>query len=219
MKKTFDTIGDLKLFSKQLKTQVKRAQEKKKQAEKLAKQAEIEKNIFRHHMADVMPLKAHGRALLEHTKPLPLPTQRLQDNQEVMFSSLSDELDVETLLDTDEALSHRKSGISLEHLRKLRRGHWKIQKELDLHGYRRDDAREALYTFLRESCAQGLRCVRIIHGKGHGSPGKTPILKAHALSWLIQSKNVLAYTQARPADGGAGALIVMLKPSQGNSKT
>ncbi|MFZ9182955.1 MAG: Smr/MutS family protein, partial [Hylemonella sp.] len=56
----------------------------------------------------------------------------------------------------------------------------------------------------------GLRCVRVVHGKGHGSPGKTPVLKNRVHSWLVQKKEVLAFVQARPADGGAGALVLLL---------
>lgn len=207
----YTDLSELKGITKRLKAQAKQAEEERKRQKQLARQAQAEQDIFRRHVADVIPLKNDNRAILEHPKPRPIPFKRLQDNEEVMISSLSDEFDVETLLDTDEALSYRQPGISLEMVRKLRRGHWRIQAELDLHGYRRDDAREALYTFLREACAQGSRCIRIIHGKGHGSPGKTPVLKAHVLSWLMQSNNVLAYTQARAADGGAGALIVLLK--------
>ena len=209
----YGNFADLKKVSKVVKAQAKHAQEKRKTQQKLTIQAQAEKNIFRNHVADVTPLKPDNRTLLASLKPLPIPIERFKDNEKIAPSSFSDAFDVETLLDTDKALSYRQSGISLEVLRKLRRRHWRIQDELDLHGYCRDDAREALYTFLQNSCAGGLRCVRIIHGKGYGSPDRTPVLKAHALSWLMQSRNVLAYTQARAADGGAGALIVLLKAS------
>ena len=207
----YGNFADLKKVSKLVKEQARRAEEKRKKQQELIRQAQAEKNLFRHHVADVIPLKSDNRTILELPKPLPIPIKQLEDDKAVMLSSLSDEFDVETLLDTDEALSYRQTGISLDVLRKLRRGYWRIQDELDLHGYRRDDARETLHTFLKDSCTQGLRCVRVIHGKGYGSPGKTPVLKARVLSWLMQSKNVLAYTQARAADGGAGALIVLLK--------
>ncbi|MGL4667532.1 MAG: Smr/MutS family protein [Saezia sp.] len=208
---SYTHLTDLKKVGHSIKEQAKRAEEERKQQQKIALQTQNEQNLFRHYMASVTPLAPHNRALLAHPKPPPFPMKRLQGNEEVMLSSLSDEFDVEALLDKDEALSYRQSGISLDILRKLKRGHWNIQAELDLHGYRRDDAREALHTFVHQAGAQGLRYVRIIHGKGLSSPGKTPILKAHVLSWLMQSKNVLAYTQARAADGGAGALIVLLR--------
>ena len=95
---------------------------------------------------------------------------------------------------------------------KLRRGKWSIQRQLDLHGLRSDDARDALAAFLRESCKQGVRCVRVVHGKGLGSPGKAPVLKNKVHGWLAQRSEVLAFVQARPLDGGAGALVVLLRP-------
>jgi DNA-nicking Smr family endonuclease len=76
-----------------------------------------------------------------------------------------------------------------------------------------DDAREALATFLRDAVRQGMRCVRVVHGKGLGSPGKTPVLKGKVHSWLIQKNEVLAFVQARGDEGGAGALVVLLKPA------
>jgi DNA-nicking Smr family endonuclease len=138
--------------------------------------------------------------------------QRLLDEQEVLRSSLSDDFDVSSLLDTDTALSYAKPGVGPDVTRKLRRGEWAVQRELDLHGLRIEDAREALAHFIREAQKQGLRCVRVVHGKGLGSPGKTPVLKSRVHSWLMQKTEVLAYVQAKPADGGAGAVVVLLQP-------
>lgn len=127
-----------------------------------------------------------------------------------MREAISDEFDVETLLDTDEALSFRRAGMGPDVIRKLRRGGWSIQGQLDLHGLRREDAREALSQFIKDAVKVGWRCVRVVHGKGLGSPGKTPILKSKVQSWLVQKQEVLAFVQARPAQGGAGALVVLL---------
>ena len=118
--------------------------------------------------------------------------------------------DVSSLLETDESLSYRSPGIGPDVLRKLRQGHWSIQAHIDLHGLRRDGAREALGAFVRDCQRQGVRCVRVITGKGLGSPGKTPVLKHKVHGWLVQKKEVLAFVQARPAEGGAGALVVLL---------
>ena len=98
-------------------------------------------------------------------------------------------------------------------VRKLRAGHWSIQAQVDLHGLRREQAREALAGFLRQARHDGLRCVRVVHGKGLGSPGKTPVLKGKVHSWLVQKNEVLAFVQARADEGGAGALVVLLKPA------
>ena len=127
---------------------------------------------------------------------------------------MSDEFDVSTLLDVDDQLSFRRTGIGLDVTRKLRGGHWSIQRQLDLHGLRSDEAREALGQFIRLSHRTGVRCVRVVHGKGLGSPGRTPVLKGKVHSWLVQKKEVLAFVQARPAEGGAGALVVLLQPGK-----
>jgi len=130
----------------------------------------------------------------------------------VLREAISDEFDVETLLDTDDALSFRRRGIGPEVVRKLRRGHWAIQAQLDLHGLRREEAREQLSAFVREAERLGLRCVRVIHGKGNGSPGREPVLKSRVKGWLVQKREVLAFAQARGSDGGHGALVVLLRP-------
>ena len=85
-----------------------------------------------------------------------------------------------------------------------------IQRHIDLHGLRTDEARETLGQFLREAHQQGVRCVRVVHGKGLGSPGRTPVLKGRVLRWLVQKNEVMVFVQARPAQGGAGALLVLL---------
>jgi DNA-nicking Smr family endonuclease len=97
--------------------------------------------------------------------------------------------------------------------RKLRAGEWTIQREIDLHGMRSDEAREALSQFIRNAHKHGMRCVRVVHGKGLGSPGRQPVLKTKAQRWLIQKNEVLAFVQAKPSEGGAGALVVLLAPS------
>ena len=127
-----------------------------------------------------------------------------------MHEAISDDFDVESLLDTDEALSFRRPGIGPEVVRKLRRGVWAIQAQLDLHGLRRDEAREALVAFVRNADQRGLRCLRVVHGKGHGSPGREPVLKSKVHRWLAQRHEVIAFTQATGPQGGAGAVIVLL---------
>jgi DNA-nicking Smr family endonuclease len=132
-----------------------------------------------------------------------------------MLEAISDEFDVESLLDTDDALSYRSADIGPEVVRKLRRGVWAIQAQLDLHGLRREEARERLNRFVFDAKRAGLRCVRVIHGKGNGSPGREPVLKRKVQTWLVQKKEVIAFTQARASDGGNGALLVLLGPDKG----
>jgi DNA-nicking Smr family endonuclease len=145
--------------------------------------------------------------------PAPIPAQRQLDDQRVLKESISDQFDATTLLDVDDAMSFRRPGIGIDVARKLRRGHWSIQREIDLHGLRTEEAREALAEFLRNAMRDGLRCVRVVHGKGLGSPGKTPVLKGKVHGWLVQKNEVLAFVQARADEGGAGALVVLLAPA------
>lgn len=177
------------------------------------KRAEAERNLFQRAAGPVQPLRSHGRVHHVPEPPAPVPAQRQLDDRRVLHESISDEFDASTLLETDEALSYRRPGIGIDVARKLRRGHWSIQSEIDLHGLRTDDAREALSQFLREAVRQGLRCVRVVHGKGLGSPGKTPVLKGKVHGWLVQKNEVLAFVQARGDEGGAGAVVVLLKPA------
>jgi DNA-nicking Smr family endonuclease len=87
-----------------------------------------------------------------------------------------------------------------------------LQGELDLHGLTREAARDRLAAFVREAHRRGQRCVRIVHGKGHGSPGRQPVLKEKVQRWLAQRSEVIAFAQASGAQGGAGALLVLLAP-------
>lgn len=169
--------------------------------------------LFEQAVGKVLPLAVPSRHSARPAVPSPLPLQRERDERQVMREALSDGFDVETLLLTDEHLSYRRAGMGPDVVRKLRQGHWALQAEIDLHGLRTDQAREALGRFVRESHHRGLRCVRVVHGKGLGSPGKTPVLKSRVHSWLIQKNEVMAFVQARPAEGGAGALVVLLRPS------
>jgi DNA-nicking Smr family endonuclease len=171
-------------------------------------------NEFRDAVADVQPLHPQGRALHVPRAHPPHPTQRLRDEQEVLADSLSDEIDASSLLDTDDALSYRAAGIGPEVLRRLRRGEWAIQAHIDLHGHRVEEARHALVLFLKHALKNGLRCVRVVHGKGLGSRDKVPVLKGKVRGWLIQREDVIAFCQARPIDGGSGALVVLLRPGQ-----
>lgn len=177
----------------------------------LKAQRKADGNLFANAAGIVQPLPDKRTANLKKTLPEAIPRQQLRDDQAVLVEAISDEFDVSTLLDVDDTLSYRQSGIGTDVTRKLRRGNWSIQAQLDLHGLRTDDARERLGAFIRESSKHGIRCVRIVHGKGLGSPGKTPVLKNKVHGWLIQKKEVLAFVQAKPADGGAGAVVVLLQ--------
>jgi DNA-nicking Smr family endonuclease len=176
------------------------------------RQREAESNLFVRAVGAVQRLPEHDLVKLDGPSPAPIAHQRQKDNEAVLRDCLSDEFDASTLLDTDDALSFRRPGIGRDVIHKLRKGDWSIQREIDLHGLRSDEARVALAEFIRLAHRQGLRCLRVVHGKGLGSPGKTPVLKSKVHSWLVQKNQVMAFVQAKPAEGGAGALLVLLKP-------
>ncbi|HKX41068.1 MAG TPA: Smr/MutS family protein [Burkholderiaceae bacterium] len=194
------------------------AEEAARQREQAARERR-ERELFALTVGPVVPLHRGSAQAVAQAGPHPVPRQRERDEAAVMHEAISDEFDVESLLETDESLSFRRPGIAPDVVRKLRRGVWAIQAQLDLHGLRRDAARVRLADFLRAAGEEQLRCVRVIHGKGHGSPGREPVLKAKVKSWLAQHAQVLAYTQARAADGGAGALVVLLASSSRRVET
>jgi DNA-nicking Smr family endonuclease len=185
-----------------------RARQREAEAERLREQRRREE--FALAVGPVHALPASDRADVGRPKPPPEPLQRQADEQAALREALSDEVDVESLLLTDDGLSFRRPGISPDVVTRLRKGQWAIQAQIDLHGLRRDEAREALAAFVREAVRRGQRCVRVVHGKGHGSPGRQPVLKAKAQRWLGQCAEVVAFAQASAPQGGAGALIVLL---------
>ena len=192
------------------------ARERARAEDERAQRAERERErqareLFALSVGPVTPLARSGRAELPREQPAPEPVQRRRDEAQALRESLSDDFDVESLLETDALLSYRRPEVGPDVVRKLRRGGWVIQAEIDLHGLRRDEARAALSAFVREAGRQGLRCVRVVHGKGLGSPGREPVLKHRVHGWLVQKAAVLAFTQARAAEGGSGALVVLLR--------
>lgn len=181
------------------------------------RQARAEQELFVRSVGAVKPLTPQARVPLQTPAPAPEPLQLQRDQQAVLRESLSDEIDISRMIDTDDQLSYLRDGMGRDVIRKLRQGDWALQGEIDLHGLRSDEAREALGGFIRHAHRQGWRCVRVVHGKGLGSPGKTPVLKNKVLRWLVQKNEVLAFVQATPSEGGAGALRVLLAPGSGPS--
>ena len=209
------SLQDLRQIQQKLAEQQQLAAVQEAARQEAERRAHAEKNLFVRAAGAVRPIRAHPRVRLTPDQPPPIPVQQQLDEQRVLREAISDEFDTGTLLDIDDALSFRRPGIGTDVTRKLRKGHWSIQGEIDLHGLRREDAREALAAFIRDAQRRGWRCVRVVHGKGLGSPGKTPVLKGKVQGWLIQKNEVLAFVQARADEGGAGALVVLLKPSPG----
>ena len=178
------------------------------------RRAEAERRLFVRAVGAVQPLPVKERVHLPPQRGAPWPLQQDVDDQAALVESMSDEFDVSTLLDVDDQLSFRRPGVGTDVTRKLRKGEWSMQGQLDLHGLRSDEARTALGQFIRDAKRMGWRCVRVVHGKGLGSPGKEPVLKSKVQRWLVQKNEVLAFVQAKPSDGGAGALVVLLAPGK-----
>jgi DNA-nicking Smr family endonuclease len=216
-------FGELKGLRDQLKLdQETRARET---AERLEREriAKAEANVFKGALGGVRKMPESDRYV--HPAPpvivgreLP-PKYRTQaeDNAAVMRESLaeplSDGFDVDGLLDEDPSLSYARPGVGADVVRKLRKRFWPVQDELDLHGMMRDAARDQVGDFIRRAVRRGVRCVRVIHGKGYGSAGGEPVLRGMVHSWLVQKEDVIAFCIANKGDGGHGALIVLLKPA------
>lgn len=169
--------------------------------------------LFRREMeADgVAPIAHRSRAAIAPPKPRPIPRHSRADEAAVPAESLRDTSGWDSDIDTGDLISHLRAGLPGDILRKLRRGHWAIQDSLDLHGATTDVARAELAHFLAHARHTGLRCVRIVHGKGTRSPGNVPVIRNKVRLSLAQRDEVLAFCDANPADGGSGAAVVLLK--------
>ena len=200
---------DLKKLKKELR--------KKQQAEKSAQKKAIiqvanhnrDHNIFREAMSGVTPLN-HDKAYHEAEKPGAKRIKHETDEEFVINDPLSDELEV-TEVDAAETLSFCRAGIQKSVFRKLRSGNYRISDELDLHGFTIKQAKQILVYFLQEAVQFESCCIRIIHGKGHRSGNKKPVLKTQVNHWLSEHERVLAFHSAKPSDGGSGAVYVLLK--------
>jgi DNA-nicking Smr family endonuclease len=210
-------FADLKALRETLKEQEHARAVEKAEREQRERIAREEANVFRGAIKDVKPIPESNRYVAP-MMPIPvrgkLPRKyasQAEDDAAVLRESLSDQFDVDGLLDDDPTLSYARDGVGPDVVRKLRKRHWPVQDELDLHGMTRDTARDQVGDFLRRASGRGLRCVRIIHGKGYGSAGGEPVLRSMVHSWLVQKDKVVAFCVANKNDGGHGALIVLLK--------
>ncbi len=185
----------------------------KEKAEKLKAELAQQQNtedLFLAAVKNARPLNTN-RIHHEPSKPKPIPQQFIRDEKQALRDSLSDGYIPSHELESGEELLYLREGQSPSVLSKLRRGHWVVQANLDLHGLISDEARTQVAEFLAGCKKRGIRCVRIVHGKGLGSRNREPILKHKVRNWLIQKDEVIAYAQARATDGGSGAVIVLLK--------
>ena len=166
---------------------------------------------FRRATAGVEPLAKPRRLPLPRARPAPVARQRQRDERAALAESLQGPVSVDDALESGEELAFLREGLSRQLLRKLRRGHWVVQDSLDLHGMNRTEAAAAVSEFLRRCTQRGQRCVRIVHGRGLGSPNREPVLKGKLRKWLPLRGEVLAFCQAPRAHGGGGAALVLLR--------
>jgi len=172
---------------------------------------EDESALFRDTVRDAIPLRAPARAALAAKRPSPVAVQSLLDDRDALAESAEGFLSWEQSLETGEEACYLREGLGRDVIRKLRRGHWIVQDMVDLHGQNREEARLLLSAFLAACLRRGLRCVRVVHGKGLRSPNREPVLKRKVQSWLARRNEVLAFCQAPHTQGGSGALLVLLK--------
>jgi DNA-nicking Smr family endonuclease len=165
--------------------------------------------------ADVARLPPRTRAAPTRARPATIPRQRIEDERNALEMSkygvepAPHTWDIGQELEAEQTFLRR--GLGTDILVKLRRGHWVVQAVVDLHGMTVDEAHDVLADFLLNARNRGLRCVRIIHGKGLTSPNREPVLKGKVRRWLSQWDDVLAYCEAPRHAGGSGAVIVLLR--------
>ena len=164
-------------------------------------------SLFRRAMEDVRR-RRDDTVVLRGKQPKPEPVHTRRDQQAVLQEMLSGELPAGVAY-AEEAY-YQRPGVQRSVMRKLRRGQFAVQAELDLHGMTVAEAKAALVAFLQRCVGSRVCCVRVVHGKGHRSPGREPVLKPKVAHWLTQVEDVAAYVSARPVDGGTGALYVLL---------
>jgi DNA-nicking Smr family endonuclease len=168
-----------------------------------------ERDLFQAHMRDVKRLRTKER----HTsRPKPEARARFTraDEQEVLRESLMPPHDA-AVLGTGDELSFRRPHVPESILTRLRRGHYAVDAEIDLHGLTAIEAKHALREFIAEAVDRRMTCVRVVHGKGRRSGPRGPVLKNIVNHWLQRSNAVLAFGSARAVDGGSGAIYVLLR--------
>ena len=165
--------------------------------------------LFRQAVGDVEKID-HDGFELDIPKRQPVPNQTIISEQNTLNQMANDPFDVPDIENGDE-LYFRRDGVQQQIMRKLRRGQFAIESELDLHGMTVNIAKKELDNFLSLCRSRNHRCIRIIHGKGHGSVDKIPVLKNKLNKWLQKYDSILAYCSAPPNDGGSGAVYVLIK--------
>lgn len=167
--------------------------------------------LFREAIGRVRPLKESAAAAPSATPPPPVPVQALRDEARVVTELLTHPIDA--TIEAGDEITYLKPGQQQRLLQRLRRGQFSLRAEIDLHEMSSAVARQAICQFLDDCRRRGDLCVRIVHGKGLRSKAQGPVLKQLTDTLLRRRADVLAFTSARPAQGGTGAVIVLLRAS------
>ncbi len=176
----------------------------------MRKPSEDDIRAFRDAVKGTRPLQVTPRVRPNRPKPKPRAQFRRLGEAEVLEDSLQlSPIDLE--VEFGEELTYRRSGIQDAVMRRLRRGYYRVESELDLHGLTVPEAKAAMRDFLARTIARQCRCVRVIHGKGLGSGPRGPVIKQAVNVILRRTDAVVAFCPARPVDGGTGAIYVLLK--------
>jgi DNA-nicking Smr family endonuclease len=169
-----------------------------------------DKEAFRKAMSDAKPLKVAKRVPATKAKPKPKARFRRADEEAALLESLEDDIDT-IEHGSGGALRFRRDHVGRRTMRKLARGGFSVQAEIDLHGMTLAEAKPRLRDFILYSADQDRLCVRVVHGKGLGSGERGPVLKSAVNSWLRRWDNTLAFVSTRQVDGGTGAIYVLLQ--------
>ena len=210
-------FADLKALKEALKVQEETRAKEQAEREERERVLKQEAGLFRTALGGVKKIPESNRYVANAPPGINVtirPKRQLsqaEDDAAVLRESLSDQFEVDHLLDDDPSLSFTRAGVGSDVVRKLRKNHWPVEDELDLHGMRRDTARDQVGDFLARALRRKLRCVCIIHGKGLGSAGGEPVLRSMVHSWLEQKDDVIAFCAANVDGRNHGALIVLLK--------
>ena len=169
-------------------------------------------DVFRNAMKNVKPLE-HEERIQNQKHPSVKARYSRAAREEVLRENLSKTLNQPYVLEQlGEEAAYCHPSLPQRTLKKLHRGHFSIEAEVDLHGLTAAESKKYLREFIEESRNRGLGCVRVIHGKGLRSGAEGPVLKGHVQHWLAQWEDILAFASARVRHGGSGAVYVLLRP-------
>lgn len=168
--------------------------------------------LFRRAMADAKPIKRDARVEAPRRRPRAIARFTREDEARALEESLAADID-DIEASSGQVLRFHRPSIGRRTMRRLARGNFAVQAEIDLHGMTVEEARPRLAEFIEQAARSGKRCVRVVHGKGKGSGHRGPVLKPSVNRWLRRWDSVLAFVSTRQVDGGTGAVYVLLRDS------